>query len=176
MQHFSKEQFHRLLQAAWDYRKRDWLMILLARNHGMRNSEVRQLKVDSFRDGYVTIQGLKRGLRGTQKLLENADPLYNEALGVFEFTRGMLGNQRLFPITRQRFWQIVQQHGATAGIEKHLCHPHACRHTTAMQMLGKAELPEIQRRLRHKNGASTLKYLNATDSQADAAYERSQKD
>ena len=143
--------------------------------HALRASEVVGLRADSFSGGYVDVQRLKRSLRTVQPLLESSNPLLNEKGSVFAFVRKLHGKQRLFPITRERFWQIVQTHGSTAGIPKHLRHPHILKHSIAMQTIQTAGIENVRQHLGHKSISSTGEYLKVTDDQAAAAVERALK-
>lgn len=147
-------------------------MILVAFCHGLRASEVVGLTVDSFSDGNLAVQRLKGSLRTVQPLIEHENTLLNERAGVFEYTCGMAGNQRLFPITRERFWQIVQRHGEAAGLPKHKRHPHVLKHSIAMQMIGTAGIENTRQYLGHKSMSSTGEYLKTTDEAASAAARR----
>lgn len=160
---------------ARDYRERDWLLILVALTHGLRVSEVLEITPDHFKSGVLITRRLKGSNKTEQPLVSSSDPLFDEKKALFEFSRGMLGNQRLFKITPRRADQIIKQHCKAADIPEHLAHMHTCKHTTAMEMIGKATVPEIQRRLGHKNGGNTLKYLEVSDQAAAEAYERSQR-
>ena len=153
-------------------RERDWLMILLAFRHGLRASEVVGLTADNVRDGFVTVQRLKGSLRTVQPLLAHAEPLLDEKNALFEFTREMAGNQRLFPVTRVRFWQIVQQHARAAGLPKHKGHPHILKHSIAMQIIDSAGIQNTRQWLGHKSISSTGEYLKVSDEQAAEAVAR----
>lgn len=161
-----------LLAQARAVRERDWLMILVAFCHGLRASEVVALTPDNIKDGHLDVQRLKGSNRTVQPLIEHPNPLLNERAGVFEYVQGMPGNQRLFLITRERFWQIVQRHGEDAGIPKHKRHPHALKHSIAMQMIGIAGIENTRQYLGHKSISSTGEYLKTTDEAASTAARR----
>lgn len=171
-QSLSREQLLAILAAAKAKRERDWLMILVAFAHGLRATEVVQLTRDSFDGGYITVERLKGSNRTTQPLLENGDALLNEREAVFAFTRNLHGKQRLFPVTRVRFWQLIQEYGERAGIPKHLRHPHILKHSIAMQMIGTAGIENTRQYLGHKSISSTGEYLKVTDDDASAAARR----
>ena len=63
-------------------------------------------------------------------------------------------------------------HGKTAGIPEHKRHSHVSKHSCAMLMLeGGGKINEVQKRLGHKNGANTLKYLCVSDDAAGWAFQ-----
>lgn len=169
IQSLDRAELLALLSAARRKRTRDWLMILIAFAHGLRASEVVSLTGDNFSRTHLTVQRLKKSLKTTQPLLESADPLLDEKNAVLEYLHGRARNQKLFNVTRERFWQLVQEHGATAGIAKHKRHPHVLKHSIAMQTIHKAGIENVRQHLGHKSMSSTGAYLKVTDEAAAAA-------
>jgi site-specific recombinase XerD len=144
-------------------------MILVVFGHGLRASEVVAIKAGNLRDGYLTADRLKGSLKTVQPLIAHPDPLLDEKKALFDFTRGMTRNQRLFPVTRMQFWRIVSRHTKAAGIAEHLDHPHAPKNTIAMQCIKKAGIVNTRQWLGHMSIASTGQYLRVTDGQAATA-------
>jgi integrase/recombinase XerD len=147
-------------------------MILVAFWHGLRASELIGLKANSIRDGYLTVPRLKGSLKTVQPLISHPDHLFDEKKLLFEFTRGMHGNQRIFPVGRLQFWRIVRKHCAAAGIPMHKAHPHALKHTIAMQTIESAGIEHTRQWLGHKSISSTGEYLRVTDAQAGTRVSR----
>lgn len=147
-------------------------MILVAFWHGLRASEVVGITRDDLADGHLTVQRLKGSNRTTQALVSDENPLLNEREPLFEYSKNLLPNQRLFPISRERFWQIVQKHGADAGLPKHRRHPHMLKHSIAMQSIHSAGIENVRQHLGHKSIASTGEYLKVQDSDAGEAIRR----
>jgi site-specific recombinase XerD len=172
-QSLSREQLLAILAAARAKRERDWLMILVAFAHGLRATEVIQLTRDNFSDGFLDVQRLKGSKRTVQPLIEHENELLNERKFLFAFALKCVPKQRLFPVTRQRFWQIVQQHGTTACIPEHLRHPHVMKHTIGMQMIHTAGIENTRQYLGHESISSTGEYLIVGDDDASAAARRS---
>jgi integrase len=169
IQSLDRDELRALLAAAKRKRERDWLMILLAFRHGLRASEVVGLRPDNFDSGEITVARLKGSLRTTQPLEEDADPLFNVRKGVAEWLLKTPRNQRLFKLTRERFWQLLQEYGAAAGLPKHKRHPHVLKHTIAMQAIKKAGIENVRQFLGHKSMSSTGDYLKVTDKEAASA-------
>jgi integrase/recombinase XerD len=169
IQSLDRTELTDLLRAAKRKRERDWLMILVAFHHGLRASEVIALTPDNFHKGELTVARLKGSLQTTQALVEHADPLLDEKNALFEFLRGKPRNQRLFKLTRVRFWQLVQEYGVAAGIAKHKRHPHILKHSIAMQTIQKAGVENVRVHLGHKSLSSTGAYLKKSDKEASAA-------
>jgi integrase len=168
-QSLDREQILKLLAAARLKRERDWLMILLAFNHGLRASEVIAIRRDDVRDGYLTVQRLKGSLRTVQPLIRHSNPLLSELPALFDYASDFFEKQKLFPLTRQRFWQLVQEYGERAGIPKHLRHPHVMKHSIAAQTIHTAGIENVRQHLGHKVMSSTGEYLKVTDEAASAA-------
>jgi integrase/recombinase XerD len=176
----SRDELERLLAAAKAKRERDWLMILLAFNHGLRASEVVQLTRDNFEDDILDIQRLKGSERTYHPLIDDPNPLFSERQSVVDLCRKSTNGQRLFPITRQRFWQLVKEHGKRAGIPEHKLFPHALKHSLCMEAIESAKLNEVQKYVGHRSLNSTAAYLKISDEKAasgvqSAIRSRSQK-
>ncbi len=169
MEALSKPELLALLKAAREHRERDWLMILVAYSHGLRASEVIALQRDAVRDGHLTVSRLKGSLRTVQPLVSSAEPLLDERKALFDFVRLSHRNQRLFPVTRQHFWRLVQRYAEAAGIPARKRHPHILKHTIAMQTIHTAGIENVRQYLGHKSMSSTGAYLKKTDAEASAA-------
>jgi site-specific recombinase XerD len=186
----SKPELLALLGAAKKKRTRDWLMILVAYQHGLRANEVvggwrvrvvdkkKKLKQRYFhpgictsdvRDDHLTVARAKGSMRTVQPLVEDDNPLLNERLGLFEYTRRFNGDARLFPLTRQRFFQLMREHGETAGLPIRKLHPHVLKATIAMHTIHSAGIENVRQYLGHKSISSTGAYLKVTDADASAA-------
>lgn len=172
MEALSKAELLAVLQVARDRRERDWLMILVAWRHGLRASEVVAITRDDLKDGQIKVQRLKGSRRTTQALAADVNPLLDERRGLFEFTRNMRGNQRLFDVTRQHFWRLFRRHAAAAGIPERKRHPHVLKHTIAVQTIHGAGIENLRQFLGHRSIASTGEYLRVNDQDAEAAVAR----
>ncbi len=169
MEHLSKDQIHEVLRVARAHRERDWLMILVGYWHGLRSSEVIGITASCIADGHLTVARLKGSLKTVQPLVEHADPLLNEAVGLFEFSREMHGNQKLFPISRIQFYRLFRDYSATAGIARRNSHPHILKHSIAMQSIGNAGIENVRQYLGHKSISSTGAYLKVDDRSSSSA-------
>lgn len=144
-------------------------MILLAYNHALRASEVVSIVADDIDQGSLTVARLKGSLKTTQPLLEHADPLFSERAPLLEIAHNQRPNQRLFPITRERFWQIVKEHSAAAGLPKRKSHPHALKHTLCVNAIKVCGIEQVRQYAGHKSLSSTGAYLRVSDEEASAA-------
>jgi integrase/recombinase XerD len=165
----SKLELLALLSTARAAKSRDWLMILVAYSHGLRASEVVSLQADAVKDGHLTVARLKGSLKTTQPLVSDENPLLDECSVLFAYARSLHGKQRLFPITRQHFWRLVQRYAEAAEIPARKRHPHILKHTIALQTIHSAGIENVRQYLGHKSIASTGAYLKKTDGEASAA-------
>lgn len=168
IQSLTRDELLGLLGAARERSERDWLIILITFWHGLRASEVIALTGDSFADGKLTVKRLKGSLKTEHELWTHDNLLLNERKGVFDFLQNLHGNQKLFPITRRRFHQIVRACGELAGIPKSKRHPHALKHTIAMFSIVSG-IENTRQYLGHKSIASTGAYLRTSDQDAQRA-------
>jgi integrase len=168
----SKDELRRLLSTARAARERDWLMILVAFNHGLRASEVTGFTRDAVEDGHLTVQRLKGSLKTSQALIESADPLFDERRALIEYARKSTPGWPVFKMSRQHFWRLVQRYAHAAGIPKRLAHPHILKHTIALQTIHSAGIENVRQHLGHKSLSSTGEYLRVTDDEAGAAIAR----
>ena len=168
-QSLSRDELLAILAAARAKRERDWLMILVAFAHGLRATEVIRLTRDNFRDGFLDLQRLKGSNRTVQPLVDDADPLLDEQKGVLEYVAKFAPDQRLFKVGRQHFWRLVQRYGEAAGLAAHKRHPHALKHSIAMQTIHAAGIEHVRQYLGHKSMSSTGEYLKVTDEDAARA-------
>lgn len=175
MECLSKTELLVLLAAAKATKQRDWLMILVSYNHGLRASETIAITRDALKDGYLTVKRLKGSNRTVQPLLTNVNPLLDERTALLEYAAKSNGNQRLFPVTRRTFYNIVSRHAKTAGIPAHLAHPHILKHTIAMQTIKSAGIENVKAYLGHVSLNSTGAYLKVNDAEASAAIREATK-
>jgi len=166
MHALSKTELRGLLAAAKAGRERDWLMILVAFNHGLRASEVTSFQSSAVQDGYLTIQRLKGSLKTTQALVEHSDPLLDEKAALIEYARKSTPGRSLFGIGRVQFWRLVKKYAKAAGVPAHKAHPHALKHSIAMQTIESAGIENVRQHLGHKSLSSTGEYLKVSDEQA----------
>ena len=168
IQSLSRDELLRILGMASARRERDRLMIALTFNHGLRASEVIELRRDNFDGTHLTVRRLKGSLKTTQELIAHSETLLDERKSLFDFLATIKGNERLFPITRQRFWQLIQEYGAAAGIPKHKRHPHVLKHSVAMQSVS-CGVQNVKQWLGHRSLSSTGEYLKVNDEEAGRA-------
>lgn len=169
MRSLSKDELRALLTVARAKRERDWLMILVAYTHALRATEVLSLQRCDLYDGYIVVQRLKGSEKTVQPLLENDDPLFSEKEALLDYALKSTPGQPIFKLTRQRFWQIVREHGTSAGIAEHKLFPHALKHTIGRELIENVPINKVQKYMGHRSMASTGKYMDVTDEEASSA-------
>ena len=151
-----------------DYGVRDRAMMEVTYAAGLRAAGLVKLKMEDLNReaGFLRVTG-----KGSHQRLT---PLGKEALYWLERyiaeARPRLLKQRLSPyifpgrggkghISRQAFWQKVQQYALKAGLRK--IHPHTFRHSFATHLLeGGADLRSVQVLLGHANIVTTQIYTH----------------
>src|SRR5579884_1252429 len=169
MTHLTRQELLELLKVARQHSERDWLLLLVTVNHGLRVSETIRLTKANFQDGHVTVKRLKGSLKTTQALVPNPEPLLDEKTAVEKYLRTLEPKQRLFPITRFGFNYLMKRYCAEAGVPAHKAHAHALKHTTAMTAI-KSGVENARQYLGHKSLNSTGAYLRVSDEQASSAF------
>ena len=169
MEHLTRAELLNLLRVAKTHRERDWLMILVAYWHGMRASEVVGLKRDQIRDGFLTVSRLKGSLRTTHPLVKDVDELLNEHAALSKYVLKFPNSARIFKVSRQHFWRLIQAYASQAGIPAHKRHPHILKHSIAMHSIESAGIQNVRQYQGHKSISSTGEYLKVSDQDAAKA-------
>lgn len=181
MHYLDNSELRRLFQVAYDRTQNkalnrsgvNWhLALVVMLWEGARVSEIvgqgkgddglRGTDIDVIR-GTLTNRRLK-GSDTTEHLLhiEKDDVLFDMS-PLIELAKEKKG-LRLFPVTRQAFNWFMHECAKEAGLKMERCHPHALKHSAAMQCYGATQSPsQVQKYLGHRSIQSTLIYLNETD-------------
>jgi len=162
MKSLAKEELAQLLAVAARHDAKDALMLRVAFNHGLRMSEVLALTGENIVDGHLVVQRLKNSNLTSQPLLAD------EKEGIDQLVRD---GGRFFPISRTTAHRRMQRYGAEAGIPKFKRHMHVLKHTCGrLGYKGGMGIPELVTYLGHKNPGNSLKYMEADEAQAAAAF------
>ena len=181
MTHLTPDELLSVLKAARARAARDWAMVLLAYRHGLRASEVCDLKLADvdLKAGSVSNWRLKGSLHTVQPLYRHkGQPLLDEvtALRTWLRQRQADGSDYLFlsqkggRLHRSQFFRIFQACAETAGLPPQKRHPHALKHSLASHLVaGNVNLALVKQCLGHKAIGSTMKYVGTSDAQASEA-------
>ena len=179
MKALTQDELLKVLKAA-SSNKRNHAMILLAFRHGMRVSEVCNLKMADvdIANKQVTIRRLKGSLTSTQPLTDIAgQPLLSElrVLKAWLVERSEWSDRDgwVFPsqkggnLTRFGARQMFQAICKDAGIHKSKAHFHTLKHSLGFTLAEQnTAIQIIQRTLGHKNVSSSAIYCQPTDETA----------
>ena len=162
-EYLTEAEIERLLKAAKANRwgDRDATMILVAYRHGLRVSELVDLRWDQidFDHATLAVRRAKRGtpathpimgdeMRALRKLQREQEPK-----SPFVFT-----SERGSPFTTAGFARLVERAGAAAGF-KFKAHPHMLRHACGFTLANKGhDTRALQAYLGHRNIQHTVRY------------------
>ncbi len=181
MTHLTPDELLSVLKAARARSARDWAMVLLAYRHGLRASEVCDLKLADvdLRAGSVSNWRLKGSLHTVQPLYRHkGQPLLDEvtALRAWMRAREPDGSDYLFlsqkggRLHRSQFFRVFQAAAKAAGLPQPTRHPHVLKHSLASHWVaGNVNLALVKQCLGHKAIGSTMKYIGTSDAQASEA-------
>jgi len=166
-EYLTEAEVERLIRAVKDNRHghRDATMILVAYRHGLRVSELVDLRWDQvdFRHGRLHVRRVKQGtpavhpiigdeLRALRQLKREQEPR-----SAFVFT-----SERGSPFTTAGFARMIER----AGVEAKLgfqAHPHMLRHACGFALANQGhDTRSLQAYLGHKNIQHTVRYSELT--------------
>ena len=177
MQHLEPAEVLAVLKTAKAKGSREWAMVVVAYKHGLRASEVCNLRVDDIdlKNGSIVIQRLKGSLRTTQAVTEHrGEPLLNVQRALREWlrTRRDDGSDFLFTsqkggrLDRSQFFRLFQGIACDAGLSPEKRHPHSL---ASHLVSANVNLALVKQQLGHKSIGSTMRYVSTTDKQASKA-------
>ena len=162
-EYLTEAEVERLLRAARSNRwaQRDATMILVAYRHGLRASELTDLRWDQvdFRTATLHVRRVKQGSPSTHPII--GDELRwlrrlqrdQEPKSPFVFT-----SERGSPFTTAGFARMVERAGAEAKL-RFKAHPHMLRHACGFALAAKGhDTRALQAYLGHKNIQHTVRY------------------
>jgi integrase len=181
MIHLEPPEVLSVLKVAKARSARSWAMILLAYKHGLRASEVCNLRIDDIdlKNGSITVERLKGSLRTTQAVTgHRGEPLLDELKALREWMRERRHDGSDFVFTSQKggrlhrsqFFRVFRSVAADAGLPPEKQHPHVLKHSIGAHLVAaNVNLALVKTQLGHKSINSTLRYVSITDGQASQA-------
>ena len=170
-----------VLRAAKAKGVREWAMVLLAYKHGLRASEVCNLRLDDvdMKNGSIVVERLKGSLRTTQALTEHrGEPLLNELKALREWMRQrrsdgsdyLFNSQKGGRLDRSQFFRLFRTIASAAGVLAEKQHPHVLKHSIASHLVSaNVNLALVRQQLGHKSIGSTMRYVAMSDQQTSQA-------
>jgi site-specific recombinase XerD len=181
MAYLTPEEVLAVLKAGRGRSVRNWAMILLAYRHGLRASEVCDLKLTDadIKNGSLNLRRLKGSLSQVQPLYQHrGQPLLDEMNAVRAWLRVRFadGSDYLFTsqkggrLDRTQFFRIFRACAEGAGLPAEKRHPHVLKHSLASHLVaGNVNLALIRQALGHRSISSTMQYVGTSDGQAAEA-------
>jgi integrase len=161
-EYLTPEEVERLAKATKSNRNgnRDWLMIVLAYRHGLRASELVNLRRDAIDldCGEMHIARLKGGSSSVQPLQGDTIRALRKLLRGSSASTFLFVSERDAPFTRAGFQKLVARAGVAAGFE-FIVHPHMLRHAAGYKLANDGvDTRTIQAYLGHRNIQHTVRY------------------
>ena len=161
-EHLAEQEVQRLIDAAKDNRNghRDACMILIAYRHGLRASELVDLRWDqvSFSGAVLHVRRRKAGTPATHPLggaeLRSLRRLKREQ----DSSQFVFVSERGDPFSTEGFARMLQRAAKAAGLTIKV-HPHMLRHACGFKLANDGhDTRAIQAYLGHKNIQHTVRY------------------
>jgi integrase len=181
LQALNEKELLSILKLAASESKRNAAMVLVAFKHGMRASEVCDLRLSDvdMKNGIITVRRTKGSLKSQQDISDLAgQPLLSEKrvlrawLDERETYRDpsdyVFLSQKGGGMDRSAFFRLFQSLAERAELPKEKRHPHCLKHALGFILAEQGvPLQSIQRKLGHKSLASTGVYISVTDERAN---------
>jgi len=174
---WSKDELHKVLEAARHESIRNHCMILFAYNFGLRASELCGLTLQNVQTGRLVCQTLK-GSDPVDVLIEDdPNPLLNCKLALQNWLRVRedSGSQFLFisrlgsGMTRDAVGDIFENAALHAGIERGRRNPHIAKHSLlALAYRDGCDVFTLQQLGHHKDIKATACYIHCSQDEARA--------
>ncbi len=170
-----------VLKVAKAHSTRDWAAILMGYRHGLRASEVCDVRTTDIDLKAETVSNnrLKGSLSTVQPLYRHkGQPLLDEFVALRAWLRDRQGDGSDYLFTSQKggrldrtqFFRIFQAHAEAAGLPADKRHPHCLKHSLASHLVARnVNLALVKQCLGHKAISSTMVYVGVSDTQAATA-------
>lgn len=159
--YLTREEIKLLTDKSYERRngERNSLLILLLFQTGLRISEALSLtpnKIEIF-EGRPALSIIGKGRK--PRVVACPERLADK-LRAYAYNRQIKPDEKLFPINRQRAWQMLKETSSKAGLAKRV-YPHLLRHSDAIERLRQIPNPKaLQHHLGHASPAMTMRYLS----------------
>lgn len=189
---FSVEQLKAFLTAAHSVGRREFAMFLSAFVHGLRASEICNLRVEdvNFTTNKINVHRSKNGTPSYQ-LMQRVNG-YDEAHAIelwikeraarpaadspFLFVSQKPSKDGSRQLSTVQVWRLFNQICERAGIPEEYRHPHVLRHTAGFLLRGAGVgIEDIAQVLGHKNLSSTMIYTRNNQEQVNGLVSKALK-
>lgn len=182
MKYWQTNELIKVLAEAKKESARNHLIVLLAYKHGLRASELVNLKLTDVSHNRCDVKRLKGSEHTNQPLESNANPLLDEKQALAAYLRVRPDTTSIFlfvsefgsrcgsGLSRRSIHNIFEDAAAAAGIEPGRRNPHCAKHTLGTLLYkGGADILVIKKLLGHKDLKASACYIELT---ADEAYSK----
>jgi site-specific recombinase XerD len=178
MEPLNRQELLDLLAAARAACTRDWCLLLLMYQHGLRASEVgKLLRADlNERDWTLNITRLKGSQKTLQIIYPNGVKLLDERKALTEWLASRPASAYLFanpqgsPLSRISVYNIFKAHAATASLPVHKSAPHALKHSLGQHLHDSgASIEVVATCLGHARIDSSRRYFEISFADANQA-------
>jgi type 1 fimbriae regulatory protein FimE len=175
MKYWQPAELIAVLTEARKISARNHCLILLAYKHGLRATEIARLKLEDVQYGRIDVKRLKGSDHTNQPLESDPNPLLDEkrALTAYLREREDTGSVFLFTsrlgsgMTRQAIYDLFEDAGMRAGLERGRRFPHCAKHTLGTLLYkGGADILVIKKMLGHKDLKASACYIELTADEA----------
>jgi site-specific recombinase XerD len=161
-EHLTEREVEKLIEAAKGNRNghRDATMILIAFRHGLRASELVDLRWDqiSFSGAVLHVRRRKNGTPATHPLGGSELRALRRLKRENKASQFVFVSERGDPFSTEGFARMLQRAGKAAGLTIK-CHPHMLRHACGYKLANDGvDTRALQSYLGHKNIQHTVRY------------------
>lgn len=164
--YYSREEINIALRYA---DRREWLMIRLCFECGLRIGELQKLRLSNINGRKITFTGKCR-IRGTVVMSEETrvrldDWIINERVTNYLWRKDVRDSETEQPLTIEQIRRSMRKPFLKAGFNDF--HPHALRHSFATEICNNgASMEQAEHMLRHKSITNTERYVHSFDNHA----------
>lgn len=155
--YLAKEEVYAILETCSAKEKASYLLMSFLWKTGLRISEAIAIKKGdiNFYDKTATVRWLKKRRQAVRSIPLEEDLAYQLSV----YCSALNLEERLFPFSRVRAFQIIKEHAKRAMLSKKVS-PHTFRHSFAIHFLKETrDLPALQKLLGHAQITTTMVYL-----------------
>jgi type 1 fimbriae regulatory protein FimB len=182
MRRLTENEVEGLVKLAMKDSLRDAVMIVMQFFHGMRSSEVCDLRIAdiNLETSSIVVRRLKGSLTTTQALhVHKGKPHLDEVKLLRRWIAEKPAGEYLFPTQKaaamnpRSWWRLFNGYCRAAGVDSKLSKPHSLKHASGTYLLRQgADLATVRQHLGHKSYQSTFRYLGVDDDQASATAQK----
>lgn len=159
---------------------RDWALLVITYAHGLRASEVANLKTSDLRDGVLHVKRCKGSRSSEQPIsVQRGTPVVSESAALkrwLDVRPQYPGDNSLFPsqkgvggLCREHVTRIFRRHAEAVGLDESKRFIHILKHSRCSHLLEDGvAITSVQQIVGHKALSSTLRYCHTTTEQAFA--------